>query len=855
MSRFTKSCAALVLCLILTFSLCASALAAVKITSQPKDKTGEYGETVKTAVKAEGSGLKYTWYIKNAGSEKWSKSSITSRAYSVKMTEKSDGRQVYCVVKDSSGSKKKSEIATLTLERKDLELTAQPQDVSVAPDAKATVSVSATGDGLTYTWYSKDGDADFVKSKVTKSSYSVTMTEARDGKQVYCVITDAYGNSVTSNTVTMKMVKTYAAITTQPQDVHAKPEKTAKVSIEAIGDGLTYTWYTKDAGQTEWAKSKITKSSYSVTMNDARHERQVKCVIKDRYGNEIESEVATMYQDKVVAAFVKQPEAVTVAEGEKATISVEAVGDGLTYTWYTKDLGASKYVKSSVTKSSYSVTMNEARHKRLVYCVIKDAYGNKVTSAKVRMRMIVPEIEIVTQPQNVLVAPGAKATISVEATGKDLTYTWYTKDAGATEFVKSSVTKSSYSVTMNASRHGREVYCVIKDKYGEKLQTETAKMEMVITPLEITAQPQSVVVAEGEEAKVTVEANGDGLTYKWYFAAAGSSDFTYTKSFTGNSYFVEMTEARSGRQVYCVITDDYGESVTTETATLSMKGALAITKDLTAETYIEEGAVISLNIEATGDELTYQWYTKLPGAAEFTASSTTDTYTLNAAGTEMAGLQAYCVVTDAYGATVTSKTTTIKYKAPLAITTQPLSVAVLDGEVAIVTFEATGDGLTYEWYFAAPGSTTFKKTDSFTSNEYSVAMNEDRDGRQVYCVVTDMYGASVQTETVTLSLKPPVEYTIVDGKVTITAYIGSETTLAIPSVLEGATVTAIADNAFKSNIKLTSVTLPKTVTSIGASAFEGCSALKTITLSDNVSTIGRAAFKNCTSLETMKISN
>ena len=118
-----------------------------------------------------------------------------------------------------------------------------------------------------------------------------------------------------------------------------------------------------------------------------------------------------------------------------------------------------------------------------------------------------------------------------------------------------------------------------------------------------------------------------------------------------------------------------------------------------------------------------------------------------------------------------------------------------------------------------------------------------------------MYGASLQTETVTLSIKPPVEYTIVDGKATITAYIGTETTLTIPSKLEDATVVAIADSAFEGNTKLTSVTLPKTVTSIGASAFEGCSALKTITLSDNVATIGRAAFKNCTSLETMKIAN
>ena len=32
-------------------------------------------------------------------------------------------------------------------------------------------------------------------------------------------------------------------------------------------------------------------------------------------------------------------------------------------------------------------------------------------------------------------------------------------------------------------------------------------------------------------------------------------------------------------------------------------------------------------------------------------------------------------------------------------------------------------------------------------------MNEDRDGREVYCVVTDKYGNTVMTDVVTLRMK------------------------------------------------------------------------------------------------------
>ena len=38
-------------------------------------------------------------------------------------------------------------------------------------------------------------------------SYSYDMTDYRDGREVYCVITDEHGNTVTSDTVTITLTK------------------------------------------------------------------------------------------------------------------------------------------------------------------------------------------------------------------------------------------------------------------------------------------------------------------------------------------------------------------------------------------------------------------------------------------------------------------------------------------------------------------------------------------------------------------------------------------------------------------------------------------------------------------------
>lgn len=269
------------------------------------------------------------------------------------------------------------------------------------------------------------------------------------------------------------------------------------------------------------------------------------------------------------------------------------------------------------------------------------------------------------------------------------------------------------------------------------------------TPLAITAQPTAAPVEEGEKIRVKVAAEGMDLTYKWYYAAPGSNTFRYTDSFTGNTYSLTMSEARSGRRVYCVVSDKYGNSIRTDTVTLQMKRSVKITAE-PKSVYVQMNKSAKATVTATGDGLQYQWYVKDPGADKYVKSSnTTSTYSFRMVP-EKSERRIYCVITDAYGNTVKSKTVAMRMSA--TITQQPTSVEVASGKKAVVSVEAVGKDLTYKWYYANPGSSTFRYTDSFTSDTYSVKMTSARDGRKVYCVITDSYGKSVKTKTVTLSM-------------------------------------------------------------------------------------------------------
>ncbi len=259
-------------------------------------------------------------------------------------------------------------------------ITAQPKTGYAKTGAKVTATVKTVGLRPTYTWYIRnDGAAKYSKSSVTSATYSATMSTKVKGRRVYCVVTDAYGNSVKSNTV---LLREQVSVTTQPKTTYTKLNATAKVTVKASGDGLKYTWYVRSATGTKYSKSSVTSSTYSVKMTSKVKDRRVYCVVTDKYGKKVQTNTVILRQ---AASVVTQPKSVKVANGKTAKVTVKAGGDGLKYTWYVKDAGKTKYVKSSITKSSYSVKMTSKVNGRRVYCVVKDKYGKTVQTVTVKL--------------------------------------------------------------------------------------------------------------------------------------------------------------------------------------------------------------------------------------------------------------------------------------------------------------------------------------------------------------------------------------------------------------------------------------------------------------------------------------
>ena len=98
------------------------------------------------------------------------------------------------------------------------------------------------------------------------------------------------------------------------------------------------------------------------------------------------------------------------------------------------------------------------------------------------------------------------------------------------------------------------------------------------------------------------------------------------------------------------------------------------------------------------------------------------------------------------------------------------------------------------------------------------------------------------------------QYTVLaDGTAEIICYLGEDTNIRIPSVVDGIKVTSIGSSAFQGLTKLKAVEIPNSVTAIGSYAFSGCEKLRSVKIPNSIKSIELGVFYKCGTLTTVII--
>ena len=340
---------------------------------------------------------------------------------------------------------------------------------------------------------------------------------------------------------------------------------------------------------------------------------------------------------------------------------------------------------------------------------------------------------------------------------------------------------------------------VVNPLYGqtEELFEDVFKFEL--GPPTITKQPENVTAYIGDKVEFTLDVAGGKTpyTYQWQVKAGNGewtdADHTWSVGYNYKPFifFVAKDQFTTGYKYRCVITDANGVRVISDEVEVMEAIPLTVTwHPLDATVNIGDSAGAYVAVSGGVEPYAYTWEIQdgsswreiLSTSPKFSGENTNS---LLYVPTAVESVTVRCVIKDSIGQTVTSNTATLTAKiAPLSASITPTNVPIdLLGKTAHFTVKATGGEGPYTYNWKTLANIGAKKTwvdveDSRVNkgqgtNTLSCTPNQVKT-YEYYCIVTDSAGNTVQTETVSVIVKP-LEVKINDGaeKYTI-SYIKDE---------------------------------------------------------------------------------
>lgn len=642
------------------------------------------------------------------------------------------------------------------------QITGQPSTIAYVNEGeKVAVSITAKGTSLKYQWQvSATGEEGSWKSTKLTGYNTAKLTlagnAANDAKYYRCAVTDSKKEKQYSNASLLK-VYYKPVVTTQPVGKNVSVGTDVTFSIEASSDtALTYQWQ-RSTNNSTWASiSGATNSTYSVNAQSAINGYYYRCLVTNTRGQKVNSKSARLVVHKAIA-FTKQPVDTETNEDVKTTLSVSATGETLKYQWQTSMTGAEnsweKTTLSGNTTTKLTVTGIMDNNGRYFRCLVTDKYGESKISNTVRVK-VYPKPVINTQPSAKNVNEQTAITFSVGATADTaLTYQWQRSKSSSKDWKNvTGATGSSYSMTTQNSDNGYYYRCVVTNTRSQVVNSSPAKLS-VHKLLIISTNPVDKSIKEGETAKFTAKATGDGtVQYRWMERKIGESEWSESKASGYKTATLTITGNKNTKDMEyrCRITDSFNLEKYTTSAKLSVNLKPFFSYMPPNTMTVKEGKVFTIHYEVGGDAgpFSYEWRCNGRDLERYTAD-----YKVLATD-KMDGSKFCCIATDKLKRKVTSNTVKIHVEKELRLEeTLPDYTSFMEGKKFTLSVQAHGDGVKYQWQMLEGGDW---KDSTLTGNKtakLTVPGTREMHNACFRCVVSDQYADQIVSRETRLALK------------------------------------------------------------------------------------------------------
>lgn len=553
-----------------------SVITAPTITTQPTNKTICNGGNTSFTVMASSSGsIEYRWQH-NTGNG-WVTLDNTAIYSGVKTNtititganQYYNGRQFRCLINTGCTPSATSNAVTLTVNVAP-QITQNPTGSLVCAGGSTTMSVMATGSGLTYQWQVNTGSSWTNATNGTNYSNTTSATlnianilPSMNGYKYRCVVSGVCTPSQTSGDATLS-VGTNTSIVSQPSSITTCSPGSGTFNVSAIGTNLTYKWYNRTVGTSTWVAvtnssifSGATTSSLSVSninVTGGSYSYEYYCEVSGTCGTQ-NSSVATFTVNSK-PQILTQPLSGDLCDNSQAEFSISAIGTGINYQWQenrgsgwsnlSNNTQYSNVNTNKLTIASVSPAMSGYQYR----CVVSGVCSPNAVSSAATLNVnpiVTPSVSIVST--NVDICEGTSVTFNASGTngGTLNKYDWTINGVPV-------ATGSSY--TTSSLAHNDIVRCNFTSNQACRTKNTDVSNAIIAKVTDNKVPTINITSSSGN-----VECSGVPITFKANITNGGATpDYNWQvngQAMGTNIDSFVISTLKTGDVVKCVLTSSY----------------------------------------------------------------------------------------------------------------------------------------------------------------------------------------------------------------------------------------------------------------------------------------------------------
>ena len=377
-----------------------------------------------------------------------------------------------------------------------------------------------------------------------------------------------------------------------------------------------------------------------------------------------------------------------------------------------------------------------------------------------------PAPTISVQPGDTSSVAGSAATLSVTASGTDISYQWQSSsDGGASWRDIAAATQASHTTPATRMADNGTRFRVIVSAAGISVTSSAVTLSVTgsVVPSAITVQPAAQGATAPDAATFSVTVAGSASAHQWQRSTDGGTTWADIAGATAASYSTGSTDVSMNASQYRVVVSNSAGSVTSAAVVLTVvaaPAAAAITIQPLDQS-VTAGSAAAFTAAATGTPTpSLQWQRSTDGGTTWRniVDATASTHNTGPTVLTQNG-ERYRVVASSGGSSATSNAALLSVteaaQAPL-ITAQPTNASVT--APAAATFTATASGVptpTWQWQQSIDSGTTWANINGATAASHTTPATAVTDSGRRYRAVASNASGTANSNGATLTVTAP----------------------------------------------------------------------------------------------------